>query len=121
MQLLVLCLIPSIRAVEAESSEEYQDDMYDYAKPIGKSYKEQQRLYFQGDNFTVNLIPLVICGVILALMAVGACEYKLELIASLRVVNSAVYSGHARSFFFRISRSRAANHTLPSFPCSPHP
>merc|ERR1719507_1468358 len=37
-----------------------------------ESWKDQQRLYFQGENFTVNLIPLVICGVILALMAVGA-------------------------------------------------
>jgi hypothetical protein len=43
---------------------------------VGRSYKEQQRLYFQGENFTVNLIPLVICGVILALMAVGACKYS---------------------------------------------
>jgi hypothetical protein len=72
--LLVLCLLPaSIRAEDSsvESSDDYNEE-YNYAKPVGRSYKEQQRLYFQGENFTVNLIPLVICGVILALMAVGA-------------------------------------------------
>lgn len=65
--LLVLCLIPHIRA---EEDSEYSEE-YNYDKPA-VSHKEQQRLYFQGENFTVNLIPLVICGVILALMAVGA-------------------------------------------------
>lgn len=39
---------------------------------MARKFEEQARLYFQGENFTVNLIPLVICGVILALMAVGA-------------------------------------------------
>ena len=80
MQLLLLCLIPHIRAIEAEEEVEKDYDSsssYEYKAPVSRaeSWKNQQRLYFQGDNFTVNLIPLVICGVILALMAVGACEY----------------------------------------------
>ena len=78
MQLLLLCLIPHINAIEEEEVDhEYEDSSsYDYKAPVSRaeSWKDQQRLYFQGENFTVNLIPLVICGVILALMAVGACE-----------------------------------------------
>ena len=77
MQLLLLCLIPHISAIEAEEEVEHHEDTYEYKAPVSRaaSWRDQQRLYFQGDNFTVNLIPLVICGVILALMAVGACEY----------------------------------------------
>ena len=78
MQLLLLCLVPHIRAIEAEEDvHEDSSSNYDYKAPVSRaeSWRDQQRLYFQGDNFTVNLIPLVICGVILALMAVGACEY----------------------------------------------
>ena len=72
MQLLLLCLVPHIRAIEEE---DVDNDNYAYSKPVAKSsWRDQQRLYFQGENFTVNLIPLVICGVILALMAVGACK-----------------------------------------------
>jgi len=76
--LLLLCLVPHIRAIEEEEvdSHEYDDSSsaYDYKAPVSRAqtWKDQQRLYFQGENFTVNLIPLVICGVILALMAVGA-------------------------------------------------
>jgi hypothetical protein len=68
--LLVLCILPSIRAEEEASFSSEGDEAYKYAAPV--SHKDQQRLYFQGENFTINLIPLVICGVILALMAVGA-------------------------------------------------
>ena len=79
MQLLLLCLVPHIRAIEAEEDAVHEDSSssYEYKAPVSRaeSWRDQQRLYFQGDNFTVNLIPLVICGVILALMAVGACEY----------------------------------------------
>ena len=72
MQLLLLCLVPHSRAIEEE---DVDNDNYAYSKPVAKSsWRDQQRLYFQGENFTVNLIPLVICGVILALMAVGACK-----------------------------------------------
>ena len=76
MQLLLLCLVPHIRAIEAEEDAHEDSSSYEYKAPVSRaeSWKNQQRLYFQGDNFTVNLIPLVICGVILALMAVGACK-----------------------------------------------
>jgi len=73
--LLLLCLVPHIRAIEAEEDvHEDSSSNYEYKAPVSRaeSWRDQQRLYFQGDNFTVNLIPLVICGVILALMAVGA-------------------------------------------------
>ena len=87
MQLLLLCLIPHISAIEEEEVDHEYDDAssYKYQQPLSRAaefldssmarkFEEQARLYFQGENFTVNLIPLVICGVILALMAVGACE-----------------------------------------------
>jgi len=83
--LLLLCLIPHISAIEEEEVDHEYDDAssYKYQQPLSRAaefldsslarnFEEQARLYFQGENFTVNLIPLVICGVILALMAVGA-------------------------------------------------